>query len=334
MSFEVTGEPLHTRSLSIALTQEADDSIGFRADILDLRKGGLMELAGRIAQAGIIHKMLVSGSFNATSGVVEQIAWDQSHVMHEANSVSKGESCRDPMVRLEGLVGSSLHDGFAGDLREHFGGPLGCTHINTLLRELRAFVSDVASARKAEPDLAVPRTVGDRLAARSLFFDAFSSSDLEGVADLSVRLADLHYAAKDENGREQLGRHDQAHLRGLVDLAGWQVRELSARERSRRGPVCEDTPWTIRSEELRKFAEQSLAVGMSRRCLDLFGGRPGDARLLSALLCLGPGMTQVGVAFSETLVPSPAATADGGGLSGPGPCYMLRSGGPFARAIT
>ena len=136
MQFEMSGEPAHTRCLAIALTQGEGASIEFRADILDLRKAGLMGLAGRIATAGIIHKMEVRGAFSSETAVLERIEWDQSHVMHEANRVTRGECCRDPMQRLEGLVGTRLGEGFFADLKQHFGGPLGCTHINTAVAQV------------------------------------------------------------------------------------------------------------------------------------------------------------------------------------------------------
>ena len=108
MNFEVTGEPIHTRCVSVGLVQESGGAIGFRADILDLRKAGLMDLAGRVAMAGIIHKMVVSGAFEPATGRIERIEWDQSHVMHEPNRTTRGECCRDPMHRLKALVGTRL----------------------------------------------------------------------------------------------------------------------------------------------------------------------------------------------------------------------------------
>jgi hypothetical protein len=73
---------------------------------------------------------------------------------------------------------------------------------------------------------------------------------------------------------------------------------------------------------------------MARFCLERLGGRKQDALLLSALLALAPGMTQVGVALSDALAPSSASRPDGLAPAGPGPCYMLRTGGPLMETIS
>ncbi|MFK7898936.1 MAG: hypothetical protein AB8G23_24110, partial [Myxococcota bacterium] len=61
MPFDVSGEPLHTRCLAVAFTQGEGGAVEFRADLMDLRKAGLMSLGDRITMAGIIHKMELRG---------------------------------------------------------------------------------------------------------------------------------------------------------------------------------------------------------------------------------------------------------------------------------
>jgi hypothetical protein len=332
MEFDLSGEPVHTRCLCVALTQGPGESIEFRADILDLRKSGLMELGGRIAMAGIIHKMEVRGAFSSQSRRIEEIAWDQSHVMHEPNAASKGECCRDPMARLEGLIGKELGEGFDAELKQCFGGPLGCTHVNTLLHELSSVVSRLFVARNRHPELAGSRPTGERIASRSVFFDAFFPHG-SATTTLSVRIAELDFAPLDTEGNEVLFSHGEARLLAEVELAGWLLRGMQAKERFRRGPSCEDTAWRPRTEDLVDFSERSLGGGMTRFCLERFGDRDEDALLLSALLSLAPGMTQVGVALSDTLVPSSKARPANSPLMGPGPCYMLRAEGPLMERL-
>ncbi len=333
MNLEVAGVPLHTRCLAIALKQGSADAVDFRADILDLRKGGLMELAGRVTMAGIIHKMELTGSFEADSGRLERIEWAQSHVMHEPNANSRGECCRDPMSRLKDVVGMRFGADFSTGLKGCFGGPLGCTHVNTLLQEVDAFVSSHLALRRDDPEYAKPRHAGERIGARSLYFDAFFE---EGgtTTDLSVRLADLHYAPSHANGREVVALHAEVRLVAEADLAGWQLRSLAAKQRSRRGPTCGDAAWEPRSGDLEAFVGRSLFGGMNRFCLERFGGREADARLLSSLLSLAPGMTQVGAGASDRLAPSSSARPLAAGLTGPGPCYMLRAEGPLMESIS
>jgi hypothetical protein len=243
------------------------------------------------------------------------------------------------------LVGTRLGEEFASELKKCFGGPLGCTHINTLFNELSAFVTRHRVATREHPELQIPRAPGERIASRSIFFDAFLS---EGAAStiLSVRLADILFAEREPSGSETLFSHDEIRLLADVELAGWRLRGVEARERCRRGPDCADTPWQQRDAALGEFAGQSLGGGMTRFCLDQLGSQAADARLLSAMLCLAPGMTQFGVTLSDGLASlsslaappasSSAAAALPGGLAamGPGPCYMLRSDGPLVETLS
>lgn len=336
MHFEVSGEPIHSRCLTVAFRQGEGGSIDFRADILDLRKSGLMELADRITTAGIIHKMELRGAFASDTGRLEHLEWDQSHVMHEANPATRGECCRDPMPRLAALVGTQLGDGFRSGLKQCFGGPLGCTHVNTLFQELSAFVARLLAARARNAELAGERTPGERIASRSLFFDALGAASGD-TTSISVRLADIHFgplgAGPLDAGRERLFSHEEARLVAEAQLAGWQLRSVRAGARRRKGPAFEAAPWEDRSGLLDDFAGRSLGGGLARFCLERFGEEQEHAQLLSALLCLGPGMTQVGAAISDSLAPSSAARPEGSGLTGPGPCYMLRAEGPLMESI-
>lgn len=329
MNFEISGEPAHTRGVTVALTQGEGATVEFRADILDLRKSGLMGLAGRIATAGIIHKMEVTGAFSCETAVLERIEWNQSHVMHEANRATQGECCRDPMVRLEGLLGTPIGEGFVAGLKQHFGGPLGCTHVNTLLQELHATVRQL----RREGALDRAHATGERIASRSIFFDALFGEE-GSTAVLGVRLSDACYAEQDAEGSESLVSHDEVSLAVTVDLAGWKLREVRGRERSRRGPSFGAAPWRDRGEVLGELVGRSLGGGMTRFCLGHYGERDEDARLLSALLSLAPGMTQVGVALSDSLVPSNAARPVASPFDGPGPCYMLRTEGPLRATLS
>lgn len=328
-------DPSHTRHLDLALTADSPGTMRFRADLLDLRKAGLMSLGGRIATSGIIHNMTLLGRVDDDTGELLEISWEQSHVMHEANHASRGECCRDPMERLTGLVGSKLGDGFRADLKQHFGGPLGCTHVNTLFQELSASIAHLQAQRRADPTLASPRKPGARIARRAVFFDAFLPE--EGTqSELRVRLSDAQYGLADAVGNESMARHAEVRLAARVELMGWLLLSLRASERARTGPAIEAADWTDRSEAVGEFEGKSLGGGMARLCAERFGDAPQDACLLSALLALAPGMTQVGAGLSDSLVPSPAARPQqtGAPLGGAGPCYMLRGDGPLLQVIT
>ena len=73
---------------------------------------------------------------------------------------------------------------------------------------------------------------------------------------------------------------------------------------------------------------------MARHCLERFGGRSEAALLLSALLSLGPAMTQVGLALSDALAPSSGGHQLAAAPLGAGPCYMLRAEGPLRATLS
>ena len=330
MNFDIAGEPIHTRCLTIVLRATEEHSIHFRADLLDLRKAGLMELAGSFASAGIIHKMEVRGQFSGLTDAIETIEWAQSHVAHEANAATCGECCRDPLLRLKGLVGVRLGQGFPAELASRFGGVLGCSHITTLLREVNAFVSRLKEgALKA--DRRVGRRAGERIASRSVFLDG-SLSRGSTRAEVSVRLADLEIEGIDSSGDEIFAGLDEVRLVAAVELENLRLQRLHAGQRSRRSSRSDDAPWRARSGELAGFVGQSLSGGMARLCLEHFGKRADAALLLSALLNLSPGMTQVVAALADT---PKRSRASGGAESFPqgGPCYMLRAGGPLMQRL-
>lgn len=327
----ITGEPIHTRCLAVAFSVANEGSLAFRSDVIDLRKAGLMSLAGRLSAAGIIHKMSVGGRFETATGRIEAIEWDQSHVMHEANRATRGECCRDPMPRLQGLVGQSLGDDFVASLKACFGGPLGCTHVNTLLQELNAVFRALRARLAAHPDFLDGRAAGDRVTSRSVYVDA-AREDAAPTVALSARLADLHFAPC-AGGAEILHGHEEVRVAATIDLAGWKLRSLRGVERRRTGPSCDEGTWRSRDEAVAALAGRSLGGGMAKHVLERFGGEPEDALLCSALLALGPGMTQVGAGLSESLAPAESAGPLGGGLAGPGPCYMLRAEGPLMETL-
>ena len=147
---------------------------------------------------------------------------------------------------------------------------------------------------------------------------------------------DMKYGVADAAGNESMARHAEVRLAARVELMGWLLLSLRASERARTGPAIESADWTDRSEAVGEFEGKSLGGGMARLCAERFGDAPQDACLLSALLALAPGMTQVGAGLSDSLVPSPAARPQqtGAPLGGAGPCYMLRGDGPLLQVIT
>jgi hypothetical protein len=75
----------------------------------------------------------------------------QPAVAFEPSALTQGESCRDPIGRIQALVGATLDPGFARRWIAEVGGPLGCSHILTLGQ---LFASTVAWALSRDHDRA------------------------------------------------------------------------------------------------------------------------------------------------------------------------------------
>src|SRR5262245_52618545 len=128
MRLEVRGHPLHTRALSIALTERADGKLDVASYVLDLRKRGFVPVAGDLQTSGIVHHMRLDGIVDPQSRVLERIEASQPSVAFEPSALSRGESCRDPIARIGEVMGAALDSDFSRRAGAAIGGPRGCSH--------------------------------------------------------------------------------------------------------------------------------------------------------------------------------------------------------------
>ena len=61
MHLQNTGHPLHSRALSVALTQNDAGQLALESYLLDLRKRGFVPVGGDLQGPGIIHHMRLRG---------------------------------------------------------------------------------------------------------------------------------------------------------------------------------------------------------------------------------------------------------------------------------
>ena len=88
MHLDLRGHPLHTRSLSITLTQRADGRLDAHAEVVDLRKRGFVPVAGELQPSGVVHHMLLDGEIDPRTAVLDAIALRQPSVAFEATAVT------------------------------------------------------------------------------------------------------------------------------------------------------------------------------------------------------------------------------------------------------
>jgi Protein of unknown function (DUF2889) len=330
MLLDLHGHPLHTRSLSIALTQRADGRLDVSGELLDLRKCGFVPVAGDLQPSGVVHHMTLAGVVDPATLVLHELSAGQPAVAFEASAVTRGESCRDPIDRVRALAGARLDDGFARRLGDEIGGPRGCSHVLTLAHLLGGTVP-WAVARKRGRAQGLHRP-GERVFRRDVIVDGVGPSG--GGLELGLQLTDLYLAPAAPLARP-MDRFASAHeVRALaaVDLGRYAFGAVRVAER-RRDAATLDAPWRDRTDVGEALAGLSLARGVSVALRERFADRPDDQALLDGLLMLAPALIQVFAALSDGW---PALAQGEGWLLGmggrPDSCWMWRSGGPLQAA--
>jgi hypothetical protein len=332
MLLDLRGHPLHSRALSVTLSQRGDGALDAQAVLLDLRKRGVVPVGGDLGGPGIVHHMLLDAVIDPSGPTLASIAARQPNVAFEPSELTRGESCRDPAARLAALAGARLDAGFARYLSGALGGPRGCSHILTLSQLLGATVAwafDSGGVRAVDP----ARRAGERVFRRDLVVDGhrLDSGDLE----FATQLTDLRCAPAPALARpmDRFAALHELRVWARVDMAGVTFGALRAAER-RRGPAeLESAPWIDRSERAARACGLSLFRGVSAALLARLGDAPADRPLLDALLMCAPTFIQVCAALSEKWLAAALAADSIVGMGGmPDSCYMWRRDGALDRA--
>ena len=337
MQIPITGHPLHTRSLTLVVTTLPDGRWSARGDVVDLRKCGFVPMAQGIQPAGIIHLMTLEVGLDPESRRLESVEVAQPFVAVEPSEETGGECCRDPVHRLQELVGERFDGSFSKRLAGVFGGPLGCSHLLTLFQLM---ASALPRALDLEEALREPRPAGDRFFRRSAFVEGFEAAD--GSIEYAIQLHDFQgRSGSVQRPVERLGRHDEVRVFAHVETPSLIVRELRAAHRTRTPATLATARFAELEERLESLVGEPVVPGMARRVFAALGDEPVEALVRDALLQLAPGHIQVMAAIAErwfAKAPSGAkprgedgpAVAALGGL--PDSCYMWRSEGVLQRA--
>lgn len=344
------GHPLHTRSLTVALTAGQPGRWHARGDVIDLRKAGFVPMMSELQPAGIVHQMTIDLELDADTLAIVALETSQPHVAIEASPTSAFESCRDPIGNLDGLVGAAFDEGFHATLASVFGGPRGCSHLVTLLQTM---ASALPLARDFERELGASgeREPGEPVAWRSSFVDGVGGAD-EAI-DLGVQVAEFHTRPRAValGGIERLARCREARVAARVDRPGLTLAAPTGATRVRTLADLASAPWRDATPRLAFLEGVPVTRGVAGRAFAALD-TAADRLLLDAVLQLAPGFIQVMAATMErwlpdaprSLRPSEAqAPADGSApaeasapaFAGMGPpkdsCWMWRTGGPLDR---
>ncbi len=134
-------EHLYTRSITCHGHRRSDGMWDIEGQLVDSRRYHAVVGEGRRVSPGEpIHDLRV------------KITVDDDYVIRAASAVMQAwpfASCVDVSAFYSSLVGLRLATGFAAAVRERFGGPAGCSHLNELLSPMAtAAFQTIAAARR------------------------------------------------------------------------------------------------------------------------------------------------------------------------------------------
>jgi hypothetical protein len=332
MELSLRGHPLHTRALSVSLAQREDGRLDVLGEVLDLRKRGFVPVAGDLQPSGVVHQMQLRAVVAPETARLEALAAAQPAVAFEPSALSQGESCRDPIGRIQALVDAPLDRGFARRWLDEIGGPRGCSHILTLGQLLASTTSQALERdRAARPG---PRRAGERVFRRDLVIDGSALPD--GDLELALQLTDLHFAPSPALARpiERLGEQLELRALALVSMrGGMTLARIQAAERRRTPEEILTAQWRDHTEALAPLAGQKLAGGVGGALVRRYGEAADLRPLLDLLLSLTPGLYQCVAALSEQWPALALQSPSQMGMGGiPDSCYMWRRGGALDRA--
>lgn len=333
MQIEARGVPIHTRSLSVTLSQTEGRDAAFAAYVLDLRKRGFVPVAGDLQGTGIIHHMQLAGAIDPSARRITRISAHMPTVAFEASVASEGESCRDLAGRVDDLAGTAIDGSWARALGGQIGGPAGCSHVLTLA-QLLGPTAAWALDQDARLLRAPVRVAGERIFRRDVTIDGYEHG---GDLYLTLQLNDLHLAPTPPGGTAADRFAAQLELRAstrltMVDMS---VAEIALAERRRTGADFETAVWRERPDRASPLLGASLRSGISGRLLQQFQEAGDDRPLLDALLMLAPATVQCIASFIDTWtqVPwmRPGAASNGETGGHPDSCWMWRRDGALGR---
>ena len=330
VELEVAGQPLHSRALSLTLREGRDGGLDVEATILDLRKRSFVPVAGDLQAAGVIHHMQVRASIERGSCEVRELEVLQPTVALEPSAATRGESCRDPVGRLQALVGRRIDAGFASRANAAAGGPRGCTHVLTatqLMGSTVPWAMERESALFGEPPRRRP---GERLFRRDLVFDGLLEADSR--VSVAAQLSDLHFrpAPEPTPPLERFAGQLELRLLAAVEVPSLRVATLRAAERRRGRRELGSDDWRPLDDALAGALGLVLRPGVSRTLVGALEGRPDERPLLTVLLNLMPACFQCLAPLSESWMRGERLAPGVVGLgSHPDSCYMWRSHGPL-----
>jgi hypothetical protein len=332
MRLELDGEPVHTRALSLVVRAHDGGRVDARGSLLDLRTRGFLPLGGSMQGMGIIHHMELGWIVDPASGTIETFTPAQPTVAFEASPETAGESCRDPIDRVSALKNVRLDASFGRTLREHIGGPLGCSHLVTLAHFMAPGVQAGLGRERTLGFTRAEATPGETLFRRDLVFEGHELAP--GRVAMGMRLGDLHWNAAGPGplAPARFALHHELAARLDVDLWPGSLVHVTGGERLRTAERFAGADWVDRNPMLAALDGLGLARGAAGELRERLGDSEDTRPWREALLMLAPALVQCRAAHPDSWQEKVRATERHPGLTAiPDSCFMWRAGGALER---
>ena len=319
--------PLHTRMISLRLLWGDAGSVVAEGRIFDLRKRGIVPLAGKLQGPGVVHDMAARVELDYPALRVRSIQPSMSAFPFAAGPATRGEGCPDRLGDVQRLVGASLREQYGSTLMNAVGGARGCFHVFTLLRLLGPTIEWAVDRERARR--ATYGAPGSPLFARSMIVDGMKGDGLSLV--LRGMLSDLHYppGADALPLEEEMEEAFEATVDVETQIPSMAVLVASGRVR-RSGPGISAVGQWEPAPRVDDLVGCVMLKGYTASVQALFAATTGLDPLQHLLFMLAPTLMQCMPSLAEELemrprrAESPHAAVDS--------CHMWRADGPLVAA--
>lgn len=322
--------PLHTRMISLRLTWGDGGCVAAQGRIFDLRKRGVVPLAGKLQGPGVVHDMAVQLHLDYPSLRIRSIVPTMSAFPFAPGPATRGEGCPDRLPDVEHLVGATLREGYGATLMDTVGGPRGCFHIFTLLRLIGPTIAAIVEREQARrPSSGAVATAGNPLFARSVIIDGMKGEGISIV--LRGMLFDLHYppGADALPLEEELEASFEAAADLEVGVPSMEITMGGGRVR-RSGSGIEALGSWENVAMVEELIGRAMMKGYTGRVQELFAGTTELLPLQHLLFMMGPTLMQCFPSLAEELELRPRRAE--GPHAAVNSCHMWRADGPLMAA--
>jgi hypothetical protein len=333
MQLEHAGHPLHTRALSVTLTQRTDGRIDFDSYVLDLRKRGFVPVGGDLQGPGIIHHMCLRGIVSSDWLHIDTITAGQPSVAFEATALTTGESCRDPIDRIAELSGTRLDAEYTARLSAAIGGPRGCSHLLTLAHLVGSTIPWAARVDRECHSATSLRRDDERIFRRDLIVDGAEVDSAR--INVAVQLTDLLWAPTPAIAppMARFAAELEIRLQIGIDRKTYTLADITGARRRRRRHDLADAAWDDVGHLVNDLVGLPMFQGVSAQLRSRFDARPDERPLQDALLMVAPTLIQCSAALSESWALLANNTTSVVGMGGiPDSCYMWRRDGALHKS--